>query len=1127
MKQPTQLNLQKSDLYSGNLKEIIIDRMLVFQSLRDNFQKVFDKTKNKLDQKFLKEFESMYGFRPGKEILEWENVKNAYKSIMYEVADVWNMIDHHSAEEEEMEEDEDGGFEYAISSVARLTKMKDPEEILSWLVGTYSGLMFFFNGSYVFASDGGGDTCWINLLPNENESVEVNYYNHEIGELENLPYFSISHFIAGNWNHESNERYEDDENEDEEEFEEEDADQKIKEPILNSKIKDSTIKAFEKEATKLYEKKPIYHNSLDMFERSAWLLGHSYGDPTYAFTEKLANAPSYALWEEEKEDIKKFPNLAAYWILHHFYLKNDDACRETIKLANKSKGKIIPKLCEHVTSYLDGKSKSLFNLPSDKLEKIRSLTFSNADPKQIEPKNIKLYNDSLGLSNLSTISKKDLESRIKTEENLFKIIEDYPDDVNAHDIILKEISKKDPNLKKLIEDYFRERTDSAYNTWPYNPEKLDKRLSVAINAAFRQGLKYDAENKKAFCGITKTVGMLDDDLAMVSFREAVRKLKQDDPRLEYVVEALINSEQGEANSILAEAAWRTFETLDNVKEIREKVQKEGPTLNNMFTVYTHLNEALQERILIMDEVSIQLIQKLFTYKDYLGYFGISAGNAFSVCAHLDLKEHTELIARVVRNSFQIKGGDRNSYLELRQIINISEATLAWAKMEPEKAKQELNEFFVKLEDSHYPGIAIDLRACYVAGLLLLEPDNNDYLSFAERILGNKGDQVRVYGIIRWIRKQKVQRFKDHLWYHIYADPDPMVDYSWSYIEVEARRAWMTLTGEDAPEFNTSDKYANSLSKNNSLLPEAILHPEKYSIQHVFQRIRETKYKHEDVIRYGGPWLVESLRYSLDEYKYSGSYDRWEAIKALFFQGPGVYPYFLEIFQFPYAAPSWKAHLLQFMRVMEPESLKWKKVLTMEGSEIKQLLEQPTPNWYVWTDLLAARLYLLDGESSFDTISQVISRRLEITNHDSYYSSIYEESLGLRLPLLWRRFGKKGDDSIESHWKKAKKGSETFTMLEMAARRKLEDQIPEMVEIKDPGILLTFYPEQREYGWHTWIHLAKETIRFGTNEFHLQGVLPDSKTESSMPATETNLKTVWDMAHILGYTVSKKKLKGKK
>lgn len=301
MKQTTKLNLQKSDFYYGNLKEIIIDRMLVFQSQKDKFQNALTKNKTKFDQSFLKEFESMYGFKPGKEILEWENIKKAYKSIMYEVADIWNMIDHHSAEEEEMEEDEDGGFDYAISSTERLIKIKKPEEILDWLVGTYSGLMFLFNGSYAFASDGGGDTCWINLLPNENESIEVNHYNHEIGELENLPYFSISHFIADNWNNDSNEGYEDEEDE---EFEEEKPDKKEKEPILASQIKESTIKAFEKEATKFYEKKPIYNNSLDMFERSAWLLGHSYGDPAYAFTEKLADAPSYTIWEDEKVEIK-------------------------------------------------------------------------------------------------------------------------------------------------------------------------------------------------------------------------------------------------------------------------------------------------------------------------------------------------------------------------------------------------------------------------------------------------------------------------------------------------------------------------------------------------------------------------------------------------------------------------------------------------------------------------------------------------------------------------------------------------------------------------------------------------------------------------------------------------------
>ncbi|TGL33405.1 hypothetical protein [Leptospira perdikensis] len=1124
MKQNTKLNLKIEDLYFGNLKEIIIDRMLVFQSLKDTFQKKADKNKNKLNQSFLKEFESMYGFSPGKEILEWENLKKAYQTIMYEVADVWNMIDHHSAEEEEIEEDEDGGFEYAISSTEKLVKSKDPEERLSWLVGTYSGLMFLFNGSYAFASDGGGDTCWINLLPNENESVEVNHYNHEIGELENLPYFSISHFVADNWNNDANESYDDDE---EEEFEEENSDKKEKEPILTSQIKETTIKAFEKEATKFYENKPIYNNSLDMFERSAWLLGHSFGDPAYAFTEKLAAAPSYALWEEEKIEIKKYPNLAAYWILHHFYLKNDDACKETIKLAGKSKGKVIATLSKQVIGYLEGNSKTLFNISSEKVEKIRTQTFNNADPKQIEPRNVQLYNDSLGLTNLKTISKKELESRLKTDSDLFQLIEEYPDDVTTHDTILKEIAKRDPNLKRLIEDYFRERTDSAYNTWPYNPDKLDKRLSVVINAAFRQGLKYDADNKKAFSGITKTVGMLDDDKAMVSLREAVHKLKQDDPRMEYVVEALIKSDHNESRSILADAAWRTFETLDNVKEINQKVQKEGPTLNNMFTVYTHLNEALQERILTLDEVSVKLIQKLFSYSDHFKYFGISVGNAFAVCAHLGLSEHTEIIANYLRRSFQIKGRDKGSYLELRLIVNISEAALAWAKMEPEKAKEELIKFFKEVDDSNDPGIAIDLKACYVAGLLFLEPDNEEYTSFAERILGNKGDQVRVYGIIRCIRKQNLKKFKDYLWYHIYADPDPMVDYSWSYVEVEARRAWETLTGEDAPDFDNSDQYASSLSKNKSLLPEAILHPEKYSIQHVFEKIRETKYKHEDVVRYGGPWLVDSLRYSLDEYKYSGSYDRWEAIKALFFQGRNVYPYFLEIFKLPYAAPSWKTYLLQFMRVMEPESLKWKKVLTMDVNEITTLLENPDPEWYVWTDLLAARLFLLNGESSFENISKVIEKRLDMTNHLSYDSSIYEESLGLRLPLLWRWFGKKGDDRIQSHWKKANRDSETYTMLDMAARRKLDDQVPEMPKIENPGILLSFYPEQREYGWHTWMHITPDVVRFGTNEFHLQSVLPDSKTESSFTEAKEHLEMIWKIAHILGYTVSKKKPKGKK
>ncbi|TGK54917.1 hypothetical protein EHQ11_01925, partial [Leptospira kanakyensis] len=206
---------------------------------------------------------------------------------------------------------------------------------------------------------------------------------------------------------------------------------------------------------------------------------------------------------------------------------------------------------------------------------------------------------------------------------------------------------------------------------------------------------------------------------------------------------------------------------------------------------------------------------------------------------------------------------------------------------------------------------------------------------------------------------------------------------------------------------------------------------------------------------------------------------------------------------------------------------WNQIFKMDSNTIKTQLENPSPEWYVWQDLLAARLFLLDGESSFEIISQVIKNRLDMTNHESYDSSIYEESLGLRLPLLLRWFGKKGDDLIQKHWKETKPNSETRTMFDLAARRKLENQIPTMPKIEEPGILLTFYPEHREYSWHTWIHMTPDVVRFGTNEFHLHSVLPDSKTESSITSAGEHLEMIWKMAFTLGYTVSKKKPKTKK
>ncbi|MDF3818267.1 hypothetical protein P3G55_00060 [Leptospira sp. 96542] len=1121
MKNKKEFNFKPKDLHYGNLKDILIDRMLPYESLRSEFGKEIEKNKKTLSEDTLINFEQIHGFRPGKEILEWENIKYAYRKVMYQVADIWNMIDHRSMEEEDGYETDD--YDYAVSSILFLTETKNIEHIMQWIFGTYSGLMFVLNGSYAFASDGSGDSCWLNLLPNEFESIEVNRYNHEVGDLEDDPYFSISHFIAANW---SNSDEQDEEYSDEIEFDE-DEEERTKEIRIISQLNAQTLQKFEEDAGRKYSKKTMFLKSYDMFFRSAWLLGHTYGDPVYAFTEKLSNVPSFKTWEEELHEIINYPHLSVYWILAHFYMKNDEACKKTIKGLTKTKSEVVKQLSKTITDYFDKKTKDLFGIPKEKVEKIRDLTFKNSEPKHIEPNNIPIYNEVIGLNAIKTASKKELNEVIKNEGDLFAFIESYPEDVNTHDQILKTISQKDEHLKKIIDEYFRERTDSAYNEWPYKADNLDKRLSTVISAAFRQGLNYSPDNKKAYCGITRTLGKLDDDNSMLAYKEAIEKLNQDDPRLEYVIEGLIESKHNKSKEILALGAWKTFETLENVKMIRDKVIAEGPTLDNLFTVYTHLNTALTSRILVADGVSVQLIEKLYQYQNNLDSFGISAGNAFSVSAYLGLKEHLPIIIDYTLKKFNPKSRDKNSYLDLNYIINISEAVLSWVRLDPESAKPKLVEIFKSLDNSEYPGIKIDLKACCMTGLLYLEPENEEYIRFAKRILQNRGEEVRVYGIIRAIGKKQIRSLKDELWYHIYADPEPMVDYSWSYIEFEARKTWELLTNEEAPAFNGKDKYANSLSKDKNKLAESILHPELYSIQHVFTRIYELKYKHEDVIKIGGPWLVQSLKYSADEYKYSGSNDRIEAIKALFIQGKNVFPYFLEIIQEPFVASSWKSDLLKVMRVMEPEALKWKKVISMETSEIETILSNPTPDWYVWTDLLCVRLFLLLGEKSFELIEQTVLNRLNFTNQFNHSSNIYEETLGLRLPTLLKLFGKKGDDKIQTLWKESKPGSETRAMIDMAARKNINTLSSSLPQLDENGILLTFYPEGREYGWHSWIHLTPDIVKFGMNEFHYHSLLEDSKTQSSMPAAENELSLIWQMASHLGYGVSKKKPKAKK
>ncbi|MDV6236204.1 hypothetical protein CH379_011275 [Leptospira ellisii] len=1121
-------SFKKSDLSSGKLPEIMADRMLVKQSYRDLFWKTYRSKKKKVSAQFLDHFEKLYGFRPPEEVLEWENVRSAYQAIMYNVSDIWNMIAHEEGlQYDEEDEDEEYDPDYQPVSFQKFLAKKgqSAEEKLASLIGSYEGLMFLFTGVAHFGSDGGGDSCWVNLFPHTEGSAEVHRYNHEIGELEDEPFFSISHFVASNWSADR-EEYEDD-------YEDEEEDEETPEPILGSALPNSVLKQYETDANKKYDKRPFYTKSLDLFERSSWLLGHSYGDPAFAYAEKLASAPKFKDWEAEKKSLERSHPLAAYWILAHYFMKNENACREACAIAKKLPGKILPALAKSVLSVLDGKSDSLGRIAVKKLQEIREQTFRNCDPKQIEPENRKLLEQATGLAGKKKISSADLKKRIQKGDDPAALIEEFSEDVDTHDFLLKEIGKKDQKFGKLVEEYFRERTSSSYNEWPYNKDNLDRRLSLPVSAAFRQGLNYDSENKKAFAGIIKTMGKFDDLNAMNAFRDAIQKLKQDDKRLEEVIGCLLQSDHDGALPVLTEAAWKFFETLDGALEKKKKVESEGPNLNNIFTVFSYLQQALNERLLVGDEEAGKLAGKVLTYRNNLGIFGIALGYSFAVSAKLGFKENLDYIRTYLEAGAGIKGSGRDSYLQFNQLVNLSEGSIAWGVLDPETARSGLKELLERAEKNSSPGIAIDLQACYLSGLLFLEPDREEWIQLGHRILGNKGEEYRVYGPIRAVGKAKIQALKPHLYYHVYADPNPMVDYTWTYIEHAARHTWIQLTGKELPPFDDDDEYANRLAKNLKELPAAILKPEKYSIQHVFQNIKEKKYKDPDVIKIGGPWLEESLRYSGDEYRYGGNYDRWEAMKALFIQGVPAIPSFAKILELPHARSDWKLYTLQFMRFIEPESAKWEKILFMDADTVQKIVDTNPAEWAAWGDLLAAKLVVSLGKDAFDSVLKLVKRRLEYASLHSYSSSSTEEALAARLPAILNWFGRDGEQAIEILWKAAPKESEVKYILDSAARKSGDSEWKKLPELSDDGIELEQWVNGRDYGPRFWISLHPKEIRFGIEEFYLHSILENSRAESSLNPSvwkdefQSKAEEMWKMSQVLGYQTAKKKVKKKR
>ncbi|KAB2932715.1 MAG: hypothetical protein F9K24_10065 [Leptonema illini] len=1108
-------------------------------------------------------FERLYGWQAPDEILEYERCRLAYADALDRIPDTYSFIDVDSEDDAAFADElaahpqlagEGIAFDYLPPSARWLIEEGDVERLLDRLLSSYAGTMFLFTGLIYLGSDPSGDSCWIGLLPDKTsgktKAVTVHPYNHETGELEGDVYFSLAHFIASFWGSVSADEYEEDFDEDPDEDLKVDAEDdagesgdgttggepRIAETPVGPEglyISEEIVEAFSEKAAGQYEKRPEILRPEELFERAHWLLGHSYDDPTYAFAEHIDSAPTVADWQQEKKLLRKHPHLAFYWIIAHYFMKNDQACKEACEIAMTLSGEVAKALAHRMLKQLKTEQ-SLFPAitSADRLSKLRENTRKNCSDAQLEASQEQATSAEQSKAT-NRLTEKQCQSRLASGEDPFAIIAAFPDDVATHDLCLETAAKNDAEFAKQAKQYFSERADSYYNTWPYDSDRLDRRFSLPCSAAFRSGLRYNAEHKKAFCGITKTLGMLDDDAAMLAFAEAIDRLEQDDDRFEPVLESLAESNHARKAELLHRAARRFLGSRSEALEKQKRIEAKGPTLDAMFMQNSKLRPALSYALHLEDEESERLVDIVLASRENLAILGLGLGDAFRVVRRRGLNRHLSFVHDYLKTVEQ--ASEKIGSFEFRVLYNAAEAAITFAGLVPEDAVPFLKGLFQTALGLTNAGAKIDLIASALSGLLLhqLEDEHRQWLL---RILGNRNGEYRVYGPLAALAGLDVSQLpadwpaadiKASVYHHVYFDPKPMVDYTPMYIEAAARDAYENLTEEALPPFDDSDQYANRIPEDH--LIKAIAHPERYSIQHVFERMAEAQLRSHDLIAPAGAWLLESLRFSADEFRYDQGYDRWNCLRALVLQAEASIPVLAACLDLPYIKKDWYVYLFMVMRLCLNEAKARAEYAAMPAEELFRRLENPATVDLPALDILAAAAIARSGAQALQPGLSALRRRLQYLNDQYPHYSDHDYVIS-RLPVILLQLGEEAWRAIEGIYNENPQNEEIKKVLGSALQADITAPatLPPLSE-ESPLLLVHALSHPSSEGRTLSIKRTEEglQIEFSLTGFHLHSLLPDAKkTDRANVAVEYE-ETLCRAVQLEGYAPAAKKGAGQK
>lgn len=180
-----------------------------------------------------------------------------------------------------------------------------------------------FTGLFRLAEHASGDRTLVSLLPDPLGLLRVHSYGHDTGQLGRPR--SLKSFVLSSW------------------LSEMDPGEGPGRPgqvgIPRVKQLLRVVDAYDErlESIRRDHQPPAATDSAKLYARSRWLIDLLWGSAGPSLPEHLAQAPTLQDWEAEQSLLLEHPPLANYWMVAHYFLGNDAACAEAVRLASQAR----------------------------------------------------------------------------------------------------------------------------------------------------------------------------------------------------------------------------------------------------------------------------------------------------------------------------------------------------------------------------------------------------------------------------------------------------------------------------------------------------------------------------------------------------------------------------------------------------------------------------------------------------------------------------------------------------------------------------------------------------------------------------------------------------------------------